>query len=252
MPFDPISWAVGFVLTNAAKKGLDTAFTPDLRRNLEDEIESWSKTLPSFAHPATLFPMVDSSDGEQERPALSRVRSKLLDLVIPNQEEWASAFVEQWRSVRDRLRTQAQPFFLLSEVEVLPYLTDLAARVHGKCAQDQKIALPHMVVKLDQIQVTLNELLQLQALRALPPDWKADPRSVDRVIRAVVNIGLDRGWANAFVAQIVKAGKLRIVIAFAESERYDPVVGEVEIEEERLAIWSSLPDSVLPAAISSA
>lgn len=252
MPFDPISWAAGFVLTNATKKGLDTVFTSELRTSLEKEIETWTKTLPAFAHPATLFSVVDSSNRKEAGAALSVVRSKVLDLLIPTQDEWAKAFIEQWRSIREGLKTQAQPFFLLPEMEVLPYLFDLAARVHGKCAQDQKLAMPHMVAQLDQIQVTLNELLQLQALRTLPPVLETDPRGVDRVTRIIVNIGWQRGWANAFTAQIEKAGKLRIVIAFAESEQYEPVVGLVEIDEERLAIWSSIPDSALPAAISRA
>jgi hypothetical protein len=252
MPFDPISWAVGFVATNAAKRGLELWFPSDLRTSLENEIVDWSKTLPSFVHPATLFSVVDSSNSDEFCPALARVHSQLLDLVIPTDDEWRAAFIEQWRSIATRLGGQAQPFFQLSEEEVSPYFTDLAARVHAKCAQDQKIVLPHIVHELDQIQVTLAELLQLQALRAIPPHSGTDRKSVDRVIRTVVNLGMHRGWSNAFVAQIVSEGSLRIVIAFAESDRFEPVVSVVEIEEERLAIWSSLGDTVIETAISSA
>jgi hypothetical protein len=226
-------------------------FSADLRTSLEKEIESWSKTLPTFAHPATLFSVVDSS-GIDERPALKRVNSQLLDLIIPTEQEWADAFVEQWRSISRRLGNQAQPFFQLNEVEAVPYLTNLAARVRAKCTQDQKLALPHIVNTLDEVRVTLAELVQLQALRAIPTQWKPEQRAVERVTRTIVNLGMHRGWPNAFVAHVVKEEKLSIIIAFAESERYEPISSVVEIEEERLAIWSSLPDSVLAAAISTA
>jgi hypothetical protein len=64
MPFDPISWAAGFVMTNAARKGLEVAFPTDFRAGLEEEIEKWSKALPETAsvHPTTLFSVVDKSD----------------------------------------------------------------------------------------------------------------------------------------------------------------------------------------------
>jgi hypothetical protein len=125
--FDPISWAAGFVLTNAAKKGLDLVFTADLRSTLEKEIEEWSETLPAYAHPATLFSVVDSAPHDEHRPALVRVRDQILDLEIPSREEWAGAFIEQWRSIGERLGTQAQPFFHLDEAQARPYLIDLAA-----------------------------------------------------------------------------------------------------------------------------
>jgi len=150
MPFDPISWAAGFVLTNAAKKGLDLVFTADLRSTLEKEIEEWSETLPAYAHPATLFSVVDSAPHDEHPPALVRVRDQILDLEIPSREEWAGAFIEQWRSIGERLGTQAQPFFHLDEAQAWPYLIDLAARVRAKCSQDPKFALPHIVNELDR------------------------------------------------------------------------------------------------------
>src|ERR1019366_1460492 len=67
-----------------------------------------------------------------------------------------------------------------------------------------------------------------------------------------VNLGLHKGWPNAFVAHMVTAGKLSVIIVLAESEQYVPVASLLEIDEERLAIWSSLPDSVLRQAISKA
>jgi hypothetical protein len=252
MPFDPISWAAGFVLTNAAKKGLDLVFTADLRSTLEKEIEEWSKTLPAYAHPATLFSVIDTAPHDEHRPALVRVHAKILDLEIPSKEEWSAAFIEQWRAIGQHLGTQAQPFFHLDEAQALTYLIDLAGRVRAKCSQDQKFALPHIVNELDRIQVTLAELLQLQALRTIPQTGKADSQGVDRVTRTVVNLGLHKGWPNAFVAHMVTAGKLSVIIVLAESEQYVPVASLLEIDEERLAIWSSLPDSVLRQAISKA
>jgi hypothetical protein len=115
-----------------------------------------------------------------------------------------AAFIEQWRSISERLGDQAQLFFQLSEKEVLPYLTDLAVPVRATCTQDKKIVLPHIVNKLDRIEVTLAELLQLQALRTIHPHSGIDHGTVDRVTRRVVDLGLRRGWSNAFAAHFVR------------------------------------------------
>lgn len=50
----------------------------------------------------------------------------------------------------------------------------------------------------------------------------------------------------------MKDKKLYLIFVFAKSDAYNPPSGVVEIDEERLAIWSSLRGTLLTAAISAA
>ena len=171
MAFDPIAWVTGLLLTKAANKGLELAFPQTLRRDLEKEIEIWASSVPetAYLHPATLFSVVSTGDVEMvERPALKRLREQLLDLTIPQKELWLEGLFEQWAFIRKELGGDTQPFFQLSADDARSHLSTLSERIYRRCCQDEKTVMPHLVKGLDNIKVTLDELRQFHALKAIP------------------------------------------------------------------------------------
>lgn len=155
MAFDLIAWAAGWALTNAARKGLETAFPRTLRKELDEEIRRWAESVSeqAYVHPSTLFPVVDTkADQEAERPALIALRDRLCELTIPVEGEWLAVLLEQWRAIKQALGEGAQPFFLLSEGDAEVHLRLLARRIHQKCCQDPDLQGPHMINALARIE----------------------------------------------------------------------------------------------------
>ena len=138
MPFDPVSWGLGFVLTRVSSKLLDKAFAGDLRARLEREVENWANELPPDRSvvSAALFP--DLSLSTVDRPALEAIRHTMESDKIPSEEQWLEAFVEQWQVIRSR-GGDLQSFFTISVENAREHLADLAKRVKKQCSQDERL-----------------------------------------------------------------------------------------------------------------
>lgn len=71
-------------------------------------------------------------DDIETRPALAQVCHKLDESLIPSQALWYEALLEHWRLVGKDL---GDSFFTIPEAEALPYINDLAGRIHTLCAK---------------------------------------------------------------------------------------------------------------------
>src|SRR6185437_2762428 len=252
MSFDPITWVVGFILTKATNQGLELAFPQTLRRDLEREIEMWASSASEMAyiHPAALFSVVSPDDGDMtDRPALERLRGQLLDLAIPTKNEWLEGLFEQWSFIRRELGEDVQPFFRLGADDARSHLSTLSERIYRRCCQDEKMALPHVVQELDKIKVTLDELRQFHALKAIPSQPIADNAAIQDITRAAVKLGLQKGWSDCLVMHLEIAAKKKVQLVFGRSAAFAPATGVMEIDEERLTIWASLHGEVLSSAL---
>lgn len=180
MPFDPVSWGLGWVLTRATSR--IWLSKPSLASGLRAEVALWAKALPTDAwvYPDALFPSILSDEEAVDRPLLLQLRQVLLANEIPRVEVWDSAFREQWRARRD-LGVNAQPFFLLSEQAVIPHLHDLAKRVFNVCCEQDPLFRPTLVSNQREIlglqENIADQLAELTKRLALDPvpaglnDW---------------------------------------------------------------------------------
>ncbi len=257
MPFDPISWGVGFVLTNAAKKGIESAFPPSLRKTLEKAIREWSSSVSESAYldPNTLFSVVDpSSATEMDRPAQRCLQRRILELVIPIQQEWLDALMEQWRVIRGRHGEASQPFFLLNEEDARVHLGLLAQQIYRRCCQNLELATPHMLGALDRIEgklITLDERLQVGALEALVVNYKPTVQSAKLVASAARKVAFAKGLSESWEFHLSRDNGITITLIFGLGVK-GPVKGVLEINEDRLALWSRLDNDLLPAALAGA
>ena len=254
MPFDPISWALGFALSKAAQKGLDAAFPHSLREALEDEVEAWARSASRVGelYPQALFlPTRELDENEAVGPGLATLRERLLALEVPSEDEWFAALRERWLSVRTQYAPDVQPFFLAPESEVTSLLRDLAVRLRRRASQDTKVALPHVVSALDRIEVTLNEVLQLKALKTLPPRPLRDD-AAKRVTDAARRVAMRRNWGSSVQLTRERDEGSEFVLIFVTDTTPPVVEGMFDIDDVRVSLWSALDDQVLEAAVAGA
>ena len=78
MAFDPLSWAIGFALTQAAEQLLRSSDAKALRKDLRDRVIEWSRALPeelSDLHPDPILNRLFKADSKTLGPKRRRLRS---------------------------------------------------------------------------------------------------------------------------------------------------------------------------------
>jgi hypothetical protein len=136
MPIDPLSWAFGW-LADKAGDSLLTWLTPsELKSRLASTVGDWAKALPPdrYVLPEAIFQPHDPDPG----PARRRLHERLIDSVLPTDEEWRLALLERWHAVR-LTGGVLQPFFELSPEQASAELGALARRLRDICASDERM-----------------------------------------------------------------------------------------------------------------
>lgn len=142
------------MLGYAATKGAD-AVSGELRgdrltRKLYATVEAWKADLPSGARleePRALFAGERPPNWNWERPAVLRLHTTLEESV-PNHKQWHAALVEQWHRVRQTVAEEkSQAFFRLPAADAEAHLLDLARRLVGTCAENERL-FRRTVIKL--------------------------------------------------------------------------------------------------------
>lgn len=137
MVFDPISWAIGSILTATAKHAYASKFK-SLSSRINSIFDVWEKKLPE-----NLRFNVEALCGDLESPAEKAPNRECLGRYferceIPSTEIWLNALLERWKELK-HVSGEARGFFTQPEEEVLQYLKPLSNELERECASDQEL-----------------------------------------------------------------------------------------------------------------
>ena len=203
MAFDPISWALGFVLSHGANSVLRQFRTDDLAQKLNQAVEEWAAALPAALRdlqPESLFDIAASSDPEhvatdntpESRAALGQ---GITDKHIPSARLWQEALLEQWDEITQQQPTSAlQAFFQLDRTLAAGHLDDLSVKLHQVCAIDTELFRYTTTARLEALVAATQEddTLTLPNL-----EWDRDQAPPGALLRAEYAIVPFRGREQA-------------------------------------------------------
>jgi hypothetical protein len=150
MPFDPLTWFLGFVFTQTSNKALGALKSNKLSARIERATKEWASELPEGCGvvPEALQHTLStqSSGDEQAREQLARL---LESYTIPSVEEWHAALLERWNEVRAQIpRSELQPLFKLEPEEASSHLNVLAERLKKVCDREPDLLSQRASAKL--------------------------------------------------------------------------------------------------------
>jgi hypothetical protein len=244
MPFDPLTWAIGFAAGKAATKFLDKlvglASKDDLTRELELSFESWARELPESAavEPQTLATVLFSESQAEPGPAGVALGTKLKEHELPSEETWLAALTERWLEVASR-GGDLQEFFLLAPAEATDHLKKLASAIHRVCRTDPKLfqnavveSLQHLTALLESISKLLERqtpsvedieermLAFSRVLLRYPTTLSARGEQIPRPeFDALMNRIRDSRWSSTVVIGERGSGKSALLAKLADSVR---------------------------------
>jgi len=134
-------WLFGYAGKKLADKALEIIRGDRLTAELHAAVDQWASQLPSSAaleSSYALFPGYVSEEELAERPHLLNLRRRFSRSMIPTDEDWLLALIEQWDTVRANV-THPQNLFLLSADEARDHLRALSVRMATVCAQHEPL-----------------------------------------------------------------------------------------------------------------
>jgi hypothetical protein len=137
MPFDPLTWLIGYALKKSADK-VESAFgTMALDRRLNAVVTRWVDSLPSdaeldasalFSIPTSPLPLAEGN------VAREHIAKDLQNGYSVTSDNWFNALKERWLEVRAPFRPgERQLFFELSTESADKYLHTLAQELQRVC-----------------------------------------------------------------------------------------------------------------------
>jgi hypothetical protein len=158
MPFDPVSWAVGYVATKSANSLLERIFDVGAYGEIQAAATKWASDLPeSIRTPSQALFDIESDIESTEKSSQSRNKLKqaILELhKIPTEGEWFEALVESWEFKKSRLGMDANAFFQLDRSVAEEHLRKLAQAIFAACASIKQYSQPLIVNALREIGTT--------------------------------------------------------------------------------------------------
>jgi hypothetical protein len=139
MPFDPLTWGLGFALNRLTARLLSPSGADILQNRLRVAEHEWSQQLPSelSVHYKQVFGEANADLDPDSRPARFRLQESLITRgIVPSEREWLDAFVEHWKIRRAELGPIGNAFFQLDDEEAVAHLSALARRIHHACGAD--------------------------------------------------------------------------------------------------------------------
>lgn len=186
MAFDPLTWALGFALTNSVKRLGEKVFGRCLDSDLEGTTVAWIARLGDDKRlsPAALFPTIIEDEGLDQRPALRALRQELVAHRIPTVVQWHSALIEQWIWVKDNLGSDVQSFFQIAEDEARADLRDLALSIVKVCGQDQALFRGTVLQQIGELLDRTKADVSSELPDPFPWDSTPSPRALAQHIEA--------------------------------------------------------------------
>jgi len=244
MPFDPLTWGIGFAAGKAATKFLDKlvglASKDDLTRELEQSFETWARKLPESAsvEPQALATVLFAECQTEPGPAGIALGTKLKEHELPSEETWLAALTERWLEVASR-GGELQEFFLLAPPEASDHLKKLASAINRVCCSDPRLFQNAVVDSLQELTKRIGSITTLLE-RQTPSIEEIEERMVNfsRVLLrypttlsdrgeqiprpefdAVINRICDSKWSSTVVIGERGSGKSALLAKLAESVR---------------------------------
>jgi hypothetical protein len=153
MPFDPITWALGFTLNKAGTWAVDQR--KELRSQLKKAVQDWADELPEHVCvvPDAIFQDPKAKDDDTSNsPALSELRKTIAADQIATSEQWRDAIYERRRFVVSSFpQDQLQSFFRATDEEVRHHVDELSENLHRICQQNEKLFRTSVASRVDQI-----------------------------------------------------------------------------------------------------
>jgi hypothetical protein len=145
MPFDPITWGLGFGASQATKKLLEHLFNSDIRTQLSKVADEWSESLPQgISTPAEVVFGINDTGPARERLQLRLI----LHNQVPDETLWFNALYEAWIIRKEELKEQGNGFLQQSETDASKHLKELASALTLTCKKQSELfqvsALTHL------------------------------------------------------------------------------------------------------------
>ena len=182
MPFDPISWALGYGLSSAVNVGRSAIAPNQLRQRLIKVAKNWARDQTDrdlFVDPEALFPYSNDGGADTEGSARAKLKSSFQHGKVPSIAEWSDAIWERWQEVRKTLVDAAQPFFICDKSVAEEAIAELAAGLHKECVQDSAM--------FKSTVLSLLESLKFLSQRRL--NYGIDPRLLKPSLQILVALG---------------------------------------------------------------
>jgi fido (protein-threonine AMPylation protein) len=167
MPFDPVSWAVGYVASRGANSLLEKIFDVGAYGEIQAAAEKWSSDLPeNIRTPSRALFDIDSN--EQFSPSRSKLKKAIEELhKVPTEGQWFNALIESWEFKKKQLGADANSFFQLERSVAKKHLRELAKAIFAACASVLKYSQPLIVNAVREIGITQSAILrELRSFRS--------------------------------------------------------------------------------------
>jgi fido (protein-threonine AMPylation protein) len=160
MPFDPVSWAVGFAATKTANTLVEKIFDVGAYGDIQKAAMEWAAELPEDIRTPSQA-LFDVEAIEQSSQSRSKLKEIILELhKVPTEEEWFDALIESWEFKRKQLGTDANSFFQLRRPAAEQHLRRLSQAIFTACASVLKYSQPLIVVAVREIGITQSAILR--------------------------------------------------------------------------------------------
>ncbi len=181
MPFEPITWLLGYTLTRATNLNFEKHFSIELPKKLADVARLWAGELPPDA---SLWSEALLPDATAENlPYRDHLQAVIDKPQVPTQSEWFDALYEQWDVLHQRSDTQ--DFFQLDAAAARGHLERLTERLERVCKAEAVLVFGTLVDnsrRADAVLQKLGERLDLTAppleLAQTPPERQGNPLSI--------------------------------------------------------------------------
>ena len=160
MPFDPVSWAIGFAATKSATSLVEKIFDLGAYGEIQKAATEWASELPENVQTPSQA-LFDIEAIEQSSQSRSKLKEVILELhKVPTEEEWFDALIESWEFKRRQLGTDANAFFQLKRPAAEQHLRRLSQAIFAACASVLKYSQPLIVSAVREIGITQSAILR--------------------------------------------------------------------------------------------
>jgi hypothetical protein len=160
MPFDPISWAVGYAASKGANSLLEKVFDVGALGQVQMAAAKWASQLPEEIRTPSQA-LFDFESVDKASLSRSKLKQAILELHrIPTEDEWFDALIESWQFKRDQLGKDANSFFRLDRSIAEFHLRKLAQAIFSACASVLKYSQPLLVSAVRELGITQSAILQ--------------------------------------------------------------------------------------------